>query len=263
MVGHKNTLKGVENFVFDLDGTIWTWNSLKNGVKETISKLKSKDKNIYFLTDNAILSRKGFAKKLSEFGIETRKEQIITSGYVATKTFSEEGITKVYPIGESGLVDELEEEEIKISEKASNVLVSVDRNLTYWKIGKAIELINKGAKPWVTSKSSCWQVGKRKFLGAGAIANSIKEVTGEDFDLIGTPSDHVKKVFLDEFSLYPEQSILIGDEMSTDIYFGNKVGLKTGLVLGGETRKKDLRNSQGLEIPNIVFQDIKRILRKI
>lgn len=263
MVGHKNTLKGIENFVFDLDGTIWRWKSLKKGVKESIDKLKAKGKNIYFLTDNALLSRKNYAKKLSEFGIETKEDKIISSGYIAAETFAEEGINKVYIIGESGLLDELEKREIKISEKASNVLTSVDRNLTYWKTGKAIELINKGAKHWSTSKKSYWEVGKKKFPEAGSISGMISEVTGENNELLGTPSDHAKKVFLDDFSLYPEKSILIGDDIKTDVYFGNKLGLKTGLVLGGVSKKENLRDSQGLEIPNIVFKNFERILRKI
>lgn len=263
MVGHKNTLKGIENFVFGIDGTIWRWDSLKNGVKETIDKLKGQGKNIYFLSDNSILSRKGLAKKLSEFGIETEESDIINSGYVAAKTFAEKDISRVYMIGESGLLEELEKEEIKISESSSNIITSVDRNMNFWKLSKAIELVEKGATHWSTSKSSYWEVGKKKYPGAGNIANSIKEVTDKDYQNLGKPSDYVKEVFLDEFSLYPETSIIIGDSIETDIYFGNKLGLKTGLVLGGFSRKEDLKESQGLEIPNLVFKNFKRILKKV
>lgn len=263
MAKFKKSLKSVKNFVFDLDSTLWKWSELVPGAKKTVNKLKKEGKKVYVVTNNNLLTRAGIAHRLNKLGLSIKQGSILTSGYVAAQILSDRGVNRVYILGEQGLIDELEAKDIKISDSVKDVVVALDRNTNYWKLAKAAKLINKGANFWTTGNDAVLDVGKRKIPGEGAYIEALKTITGQEPELLGKPSDYMKDALSDKFGLYPEKTILIGDSLRSDIALGNKLGLRTGLVLGGESSKNDLKEANGIEVPNFVFQDIKRILRKV
>ena len=260
----QNDLKDVKNFILDLDGTVWHWNKLIPGVKETIRRLEAKGKNVYYLTNNSILTRKEFAEKLSNMGLKTSTDEVLCSSYATAQTFARNNIGEVYAIGEQGLIDELEREHIKKSKDADHVVVGLDRNFSYWKMADAADMIRDGAKFWSTALGENFRAGDRMLPGTGALVEAVKKAADtDDVEIVGKPSDHMVKIIKDEFPIYPERTVLIGDHIHSDIVTGNKLGIKTGLVLGGTSRKEELREVEGLEVPNFVFKDFKRILRKV
>jgi len=56
--------KGFDNFLFDLDGTLWLWTELLPRVDKVMKILEELEKNIFFITNNCLLTRTGFARKL-------------------------------------------------------------------------------------------------------------------------------------------------------------------------------------------------------
>ena len=89
-------LNDYRNFFFDLDRTLWNWDTTLIGAGDLIDTLNDAGKNVYFHTDNTLLSRKAYAEKLSSMGIRTNKENILTSGYVAAEILSKENINHPY-----------------------------------------------------------------------------------------------------------------------------------------------------------------------
>jgi len=137
----NDDLEQVSNFIFDLDNTVWYWNRLAPGVKETIRKLKARDKRIFYATNNSLLTRQGFADKLTNLGLNTEPDHIVSSSYVAARVFAANNIQHVHAVGEQGLVEQLEQEHVNIRENADHVVIGFDRNFTFWKMAKAAELV--------------------------------------------------------------------------------------------------------------------------
>ena len=72
-------------FVFDLDGTIWWWSELCPGAKEVVDTLRDEGKEVYFLTNNSMLSPQGFVERLGKLGIKTEVDKIICpADFIAT-----------------------------------------------------------------------------------------------------------------------------------------------------------------------------------
>lgn len=263
---YERTLEEVDNFVLDLDGTVWEWNRLKKGVKKTLQTLEKNDKNIYFLTNNAILRREQYAEKLRNLDVNANTEDVISASYIASQVFEEEGITSAYVIGEEGLRAELRKNGIKHKEDADDVLVSVDRNFSYWKMAEAADLVRNGATLWSTSLDAYWWAGDRDLPGTQALADSVRQSAGAKegtINILGKPSDHAQKIVRDEWGLRPDNTVLIGDNVQSDVVFANKMGFMSGLVMGGSTGKADLEQVEKLEKPNIVFREFKRIIMKL
>ncbi len=263
-MAYERTLKDVDNFVFDLDGTVWEWNRLKPGVKETIEDLEERGKEIYYLTNNSILPREAYAEKLSDLGLPTSPGRVLPVSYIAARALDQQDVRKAYTIAEEGFRDELAKRSVAHSEDARHVVVAVDRNFSYWKAAKAAELVRDGAQLWCTSVDAYWWGGDRYLPGAYSLAQMVKLAAGEDsMKVLGKPSEHARKTMKSEWKLMPGNTVVIGDNMKSDIVLGNRMGYMTGLVLGGTSEEEDLNDAGPHEKPTLVFREFERILMKV
>lgn len=245
-----------DNFIFDLDGTVWWWDQLVPRAIEVFQTLKRAEKNIIFITNNSVLTRDGYAKKLQNFGISAKVNQIINPSIPARKLFQGK---KVFCIGE-GIITDLRSAKIKVCGIDANcVLVSEDRALTYDKLAMACEIINLGADFYKTASGGVWIMGKKRVPGAGAIAAALETACGKKAELIGKPS----KYMIDELKaleLDPKKTILFGDECDSDIAIGNRLGFETVLVLTGRDSERDYLAAKGLNEPRIFKKSLANIL---
>jgi len=255
--------KNVKTFIFDLDGTVWNWNHLFPNMAETIKKLKAKNRKIFYVSDNNILSRKGLAERLTQMGIPTDTEAIVTAPYAAARYLKEKKIKSVYAIGEKGLMDELSNFNIQISEKSEIVLTSIDRGFTFWKLKTACDLIRDGAKLYSTGSAPLWRVNGDILPAELPIQKAIEVVTGETATILGKPSDYLKKIVLKEFFLFPEDTLFIGDDIKTDMPFAHKCSFRSALVTHGLTSHKKALDAQGDEKPDAIINDIKELANLI
>ena len=87
---------------------------------------------------------------------------------------------------------------------------------------------------------------------------AIEAVTGKKVEVVvGKPSPIMMQAALEVLGLKPEDCILIGDRLETDIKMGKESGIATGIVLTGVTNEETLKASKGSSIqPDFVFQSI-------
>jgi ribonucleotide monophosphatase NagD (HAD superfamily) len=84
---------------------------------------------------------------------------------------------------------------------------------------------------------------------------AIEAVTEKKVEIIvGKPSPIMIQTVLDVLGLRPEECILIGDRLETDIKMGRESGIATGIVLTGVTDEKTLKGSS--IHPDFIFQSI-------
>jgi HAD superfamily hydrolase (TIGR01450 family) len=255
-------IKDVDDFFFDLDKTIWNWDSTIIGAEDLLDTIREKGKNYYFHTDNTLLSRKGYAKKLSSMNIPADKEQVITSGYVAAERLAEENYKKVYAIGEKGLIDELDEKDIKVSQNAEAVVAGFDRQFNYEKLRKAMEILQDGGKLFVCSteetfrKSSGERPNQEPF-------NKALRTFADDIELVGKPSEAFRECFKDYFSYFNTNSVFIGDRMA-DVETGNKLGMRTGVVMSGDLDRSTLAKARkDYQEPDFGLSNLSRLKSRV
>jgi len=245
-----------ENFIFDLDGTVWKWTELIKGFEKVYQILKRLGKEVYFVTDNTLLTRDGYAKKLQNFGIDVKPNHIINPSIPATKILKNK---KVFCIGE-GLITDLRKAGIKVtSSNPEVVLVGMDRTVNYEKLSMAVEFIMKGASFFKTSKSNIFINGNKILPGTGAIAKVIELTTGKKSKLLGAPSKYMVEVF-ESINLDPKKTVLFGDECDSDIALGNMLGYTTVLVTTGKDSTIEYLKARGINEPKLVLKSIEEIL---
>ncbi len=255
-------MKNIKTVIFDLDGTIWNWNELLPQVKYTIEKLRESGKEIYFMTNNTVLSREGLAAKLQKMGIRTSPERIITSGYSAAKYFRKNGVSAVYVIGEQGLLKELSLQGIKVDDDAKHVLISVDRNFNIWKLKRAFELVERGAKVYATGNYPYWQIGSNgtKIPAELPIIRALQAIVRVPVLNLGKPSEAMKDVVLKTVKSFPEDVVMVGDDIYTDVVLANRCGFRSVLVLTGVTSEEEARKAKGEYKPTEIIRRLDELV---
>lgn len=235
----------VKCFVIDLDGVVYTGDTLVKNADKRIASMRKKGR-VFFATNNASLHREEYVKKLHGFGIPVEKDEILTSAYVSAVYINTHyDDPKVFVIGERGLIQELEEQGVKVCWRNCDlVLVGLDKGFNYDKLARALQFIERGA-PFLATNDDNALVSERGLLpGAGAIVSALKTASRKDPLVIGKPSDIMADFILTKAGAKPEEVLLIGDRLDTDVIMGKNFGMKTALVLTGYTKQEDLEKSK-------------------
>lgn len=277
-------LDKVDVFIFDCDGVIWRGDSLIPGIPETLAKLRSLKKTIFFVTNNSTKSRAGYKKKFDSLGLDVASEEIFSSSFAAAAymeqtKFKETG-KKVYVIGEVGICEELDligvpyiggpEDEGKVPpmgpgdklEHDSNVgavIVGFDRHINYHKIQTAQLCINEnpGCEFVATNLDAVTHLtDAQEWAGNGSMVGAIRGCTGVEPTVVGKPSPLMIDYLCDKMGLERGRICMVGDRLDTDILFGTDNGLRSLLVLSGVTTEEKLLGEENAITPDYYADSI-------
>lgn len=254
-------------FIFDLDGVVYRGEALLPGVKKTLISLKREGAKICFLSNNSTLSRKGYIRKLEKMGLGVRKDELFPSSYLCALYFRQSkniNQKKVMIVGEKGLYEELKREGVKISSnprEVNYVVVGMDRKFNFRKLTLAHQAITMGASFIATNPDTTYPVEEGKTIpGAGAVVKAIEVSTGTAPLVLGKPEKFGLEIVLKQTGYSPARTILIGDRLETDIAAGNKLGIRTVLVLSGISTREEIENIKPNLQPNYTITDISELL---
>jgi NagD protein len=263
----KRFFMGALNFsgyIFDLDGTIYRGEKLIPGARETIEKLKSLAKKIVYLSNKPLQTREDYAAKLTRLGIPTEPAEVINSSFVMARWLSQRapGAT-VFIIGEPPLIEEMTRGGFHLSENPEEVqyvIASFDRSFDYQKLNIALQAIKKGAHFVATNPDRTCPVEGGEIPDCAAMIGAVEGATGKKVEVIvGKPSDIMIQVAGEAMDLNPQDCLLVGDRLETDMVMGKKAGMATALVLTGVTTRKALWQSP-LQ-PDYIWESVAEIIK--
>ncbi|KAK9089926.1 hypothetical protein Scep_029008 [Stephania cephalantha] len=280
----------VEAFLFDCDGVIWKGDKLIEGVPEALSALRSKGKKLVFVTNNSTKSRKQYAKKFQNLGLEVSEEEIFSSSFAAAMFLKINNFPtdkKVYVIGEEGILEELElagftglggpEDGKKTVDLKPNclfehdknvgaVVVGLDHYINYYKLQYGTLCIreNPGCLFVATNRDAVGHMTDlQEWPGAGCMVAAICGTTKREPIVVGKPSTFMMDFLLQRFHIKPSKMCMVGDRLDTDILFGQNAGCKTLLVLSGVTTLSELEDPSNHIKPDHYTNKLSDILQFI
>jgi 4-nitrophenyl phosphatase len=229
--------------VFDLDGTIFIGKTAIPGAREALALLREQGVATLFLTNAGTRSRAGVAEKLSSLGFAARPEEVYCGSYILAKHISAKYPgKKVFIVGEPGLAEELRLNGVPVSESADAGIVAVclDRTLTYEKLAKAHVLLRKGALFLATNKDHVFPIEDGTMPGAGAIVAALEFSSERTPYIVGKPNTLAFELMRAEHGILAAETVMVGDRLDTDVAFARNCGMKSALVLTGNSKREDI-----------------------
>jgi len=226
-------------FFFDLDGTLYLGNKLFEGVIEIIKALQEHGKRYFFLSNNSSKSTSDYLKKLNKLSLKATRENIILSQHPTISYLKKNNYTTVFLLGNESLKKEFIEEGFALSE--SNYL------------------LQKGL-PYIATHLDDKCPTEDGFIpDAGGIAALLYKTTERMPVVFGKPNKEMLLFKLREIKVKPQDAVMFGDRLYTDIKMGINAGVTTCCVLSGETTLEMINNNKA-EKPDFIINGIWDIL---
>jgi phosphoglycolate/pyridoxal phosphate phosphatase family enzyme len=249
-------------FIFDLDGTVYLSDHLIPGADEVIRLLRKNGRKVVFLSNKPLQAREDYAAKLTRLGIPTQPDEVINSTFVMTHYLKKNAPhDRLFVVGEAPFIEELKKAGFLITEEPKEieyVVVAFDRTFDYRKLNIAFQAIKLGAHFVATNPDRTCPVEGGEIPDCAGMIAAIEAVTGKKVEIIvGKPSPLMIQAALEVMGLKPEDCVLIGDRLETDIKMGKESGIATGIVLTGVTGEQELKEAKSSSIqPDFIFQSI-------
>ncbi|MEC1669236.1 HAD-IIA family hydrolase [Bacillus mojavensis] len=249
-------------FLIDLDGTVFRGNELIDGAREAISTLRNMGRKIVFLSNRGNISRAMCRKKLLGAGIDADISEIVLSSSV-TAAFLKRNyrFSKVWVLGEQGLIDELRLAGVQTADEpkeADCLVISLHETLTYEDLNQAFKAAAAGARIIATNKDRYFPNEDGNAIDVAGMIGAIEASAQAKTELVvGKPSWLMAEAACTALGLSAHECMIIGDSIESDIAMGKLYGMKSALVLTGSAKPGEQR----LYTPDYVLESIKDITK--
>ncbi len=236
-------------------------------VQKFISALKSNNIRIAIVTNISRNPKAIVLEKLRSMDLLIKSDELYTSGSTTTQIIKETYKNpKCFVISEWGLKKDLEDAGISVSnDDADIVVVGANRNLTYRELNHAMRLVLNGAE-LICSGTTHFFKGTHHsdtgyFLGESAIAQAISHATGKSIRYIGKPYPEIFNQVLSDFNITPDQAVMIGDNITSDIRGANSLGITS--ILTTNDLNIDINSIPDSDKPNYSIQNIDELYHEL
>jgi 4-nitrophenyl phosphatase len=239
-----NTGKMIKALILDMDGVLWRDTVPIVDLPSLFRKIDERGWSTVFVTNNATRTVKQYVEKLASFGVPAKQDQIINSG-LATAIYLKGKYPSggpVFSIGEEGLFRTLAEFGFDQSENGPLAVIgSLDRALNFNKLTIAANFIRSGVPFIGTNPDPSLPTPNGYIPGTGSILAALEAASGKKPLIIGKPSPTMYNMALQSLQIKPENALVVGDRMTTDIVAGIEAGCMTALVLTGVSDEATLK----------------------
>lgn len=250
-------------YVFDLDGTLYLGDALLPGAAVTVRSIRSRGGRVAFLTNKPLELPEDYAAKLTRLGIPAGPEDVVSSTDALRLYLREHApAARIFPVSEPLVAELLRADGFELTNdppRIDVVVVSFDRTFDYSKLLTAYRAVRNGARIVATNPDPYCPTLDGGLPDCGAMLAAIETASGGRAEaVVGKPSFHMSHTVLTRLGLPPEDTILVGDRLLTDVRMAREAGMSSALVLSGATSADDLAMSDIQ--PDFVVRDVGELL---
>lgn len=241
--------------MLDLSGTVHVGENLLVGAQEAISKLKSNEIPIKYVTNSSKESKEALLRKLRRTGLEVNSDEVFTALSAARMFVSSQSLRPMLLLEKEAL-----NEFAGIETEAPNSVVIglAPAELCYRRINEAFNIIKSGGTLVACNKSRYFKREEGLAIGAGAFVTALEFATDTSALVVGKPELEFFNLALKGFGtdLRANEVLMVGDDIRDDVLGAQAAGLKGGLVRTGKYQTGD---ETRYGAPNFVFDNLEEM----
>jgi glycerol-1-phosphatase len=238
-------LAGYDHVLLDLDGCVWVGEQSTRAAPEAVAQLRSAQKQIAFITNDAQHSGEDYVRKLWSLGIRASLAEVVTVGgamqHVLAEGYPRGGTA--YVIGSEAIFRHVEDAGLHIvngtdlASRAEVVVVAGHHDLHYRELRQAVQAVIAGAQFIGAGRDRTYPMPDGPWPGTGAIVAALEYATSRTAEIVGKPDPQVFLTALDR--LGPGRALAVGDRLDADLAGAAAAGLDAAIVLTGVTTRAE------------------------
>ena len=224
-------------FLLDMDGTIYLGDQLFDGTTDFLNQVRAQEGKYLFVTNNSSRSVSAYVDRLNGMGIPSSAGDFLTSvdaliWYLRGKYDN----ALIYAFGTRTFRQQLAEAGFRVTDRledgVSLLVCGFDTELTFQKLEDACILLGREVDFVATNPDWVCPTSYGSVPDCGSVCEMLFRATGRRPKFIGKPEPEMALLSMEKYGYTPEQTVLIGDRVYTDIACGVNAGIDTAFEIG-------------------------------
>ena len=248
-------------FLLDMDGTIYLGCDLFPCTLPFLDKVRKNGGRVLFLTNNSSKNKSAYIDKLARMGVSAREDDFVTSVGAAVSRLRKEQPGKLfYVCGTESLKTALKNAGILVADTpcagVQGLLCGFDTELTFQKLDDCCRLLaqNPGLPFYATNPDWVCPTEYGYVPDCGSVCEMLFRATGRRPVFVGKPQPDMIFEALRKTNTPPQNALLVGDRLYTDVASALNAGIDAAFVLSGEGTLADIEKT-GVH-PTFVYKDL-------
>lgn len=247
-----------DSILSDLDGVVYAGPFAIDGAPEALNKAQELGVPVAFVTNNASRSVQHVAEHLTELGVNTSAENVVSSaqaGAELLKEFCAPG-DRVLICGASALADCVRDAGFEPvfwqSDEPRAVIQGFNPKIGWEDLAEAAYTLADESVQWIATNTD-FTIPKERGIapGNGTLVGAVAAATGRTPVVAGKPEAPIFHTGAKK--LGSETPLVIGDRLDTDIQGGNRAKMATACVMTGVDTYESLISAIPLERPTYII----------
>jgi 4-nitrophenyl phosphatase len=261
-------LQDAKAWIFDMDGVLYRGSAPLAGVRELLDALALRERKVMLATNNSMATPASYERRLAAMGNSVPAAEIFTSS-LATRDYLQQTLPEgagIYVIGMPALRELLFDgtsfHPVQYGEETpAAVVIGLDLEFTYDKLKAANAALRAGAHFIATNADTTLPTEAGLVPGAGSLIAAVVAASGRQPIVIGKPETPMLEMAMLRMGVRPDETVMVGDRLDTDILAGERAGMPTVLVLTGVSTRADLSEAEAL--PDVIVSDLPSLVEAL
>ncbi len=232
--------------LLDLDGVLYVGDDAVPGAVETVEWLRAEGIPHLFLTNTTSRPRDGIVAKLTAMGVPAGPDDVLTPPVAARSWLERHGVRHpalFVPDATAGEFEALDPLGGDATGGAGAVVVGdLGDGWDFATLNRAFRLVMAGDAPPLLALglTRYWRAPDGLRLDAGAYVRALEYASGREAVVLGKPDPAFYRAAVDALGLPPDEVVMVGDDVVTDVGGAQAAGLTGVLVRTGKFSASDL-----------------------
>ncbi|MBF6315991.1 HAD-IIA family hydrolase [Nocardia cyriacigeorgica] len=230
--------------LYDIDGVLVTsWRALP-GAPDAVRSLADRGLRRAFLTNTTSRTQAEIAERLCAAGIEVRAEEIVTAARLTVEYLRRNHPgARTWVLNHGDIEPDLAELELDDDDPEVVVLGGAGPEFTHRTLSHVVELMLDGVPVVAMQGGMTWATDDGLRIDTGTYLPGLEAAGNATITVVGKPSATGFRTCAATMDLPPEQVLMIGDDLHSDVLAAQDVGMTGVLVRTGKFRTAVLEAS--------------------
>ncbi|RYY73199.1 MAG: TIGR01458 family HAD-type hydrolase [Gammaproteobacteria bacterium] len=228
--------------LFDLDGTLYVSNQAIPGAVDALDRLREHGFQLRFLTNTTTKSQAQLVEQLRSLNFSLDTHELISAPVAAQLELQSmqkkaARTLRIWPVVADAIKKDFSEFEIGEISPDVVVLGDIGDRWDLDLINKLFNAIHGGAQLIALHKNRFWQTDDGLKADIGFFVAGLEYVCNMNARVMGKPNADFFQRVLDSVSVSARETMMVGDDIDSDVGGAQELGIKGCLVKTGKFRQ--------------------------
>jgi HAD superfamily hydrolase (TIGR01458 family) len=234
-----------QGLLFDLDGVLYVEGRPLPGALELMQRVVQHGIPFRYITNTSTRSLATLERQLQDKGLPVPAGSVFSAISAAVQWLGDNGIRRICPVLDADAQQDFARFEIDEQQPQALVLGDIGERWNYELLNRLFGYLIEGARLVAVHRNRYWQTERGLQADLGLFVAGLEYAAGVEAVVVGKPAQGFFRSACRGLGLAPDQVILIGDDIESDIGGAQQAGL-TGLLVHTGKYRQDLVSRSGI-----------------